>query len=988
MNLSRRDALQALAAALASISLPSMALADAVLDGANWPRPLFPPAALGDYTIDLNGRWQFAQDPPGNFWQADVQARMRWSEVTVPGELLTQGHAIALNNEYPYQRLVDIPAHYRGRKLLLRFDGVFSYARVWVNGHFVRDHHGGFTSWDCDITSFAKPGEMARITVGVTDDYDDESYGGFYAKHTIGGILRPVRLLSLPQSHVTRLHTESMFDAEFVHATLKVNLAAQVAQAGVQASFALLDPEGRPVELTAPAIAVKPGAYSAVVPLTVRAPLKWDAEHPNLYLLRVTLQAHGAEIETVERRFGFRSMRIADGKLLVNGREVKLRGVCHNDTHPLAGRVSIPEIEDREVRLYRDANINFSGKSAYPPSEAFLDACDKYGLYVEEESGVCWDFIRRGGKPRRAQDPAFLPRFMNQLAEMIERDRSRPSVIIWSIGNESIPGPNFDAEAAYVLKEDPSRPRIFSDVSNFILGTNGPLKTYEILSRHYPGAGKTPLGNSPQPAFNDEWAHPTCYIMPILQRDPGVRNFWGRNLKRLWEDAFRTAGCLGGSIWAGVDEVFFLADGPAGYGEWGLLDGWRRQKPEYWLAKKAYSPIRIAEAPLPLAPDGSLTVPIENWHDHTDLRALKIGWQVGNEQGAIEGFALAPHTAGQVPLPARTWRSGETVMLSFHTADGRLVDSFALAVGEPLRPQFPAAATVRPKVNESTNRILITGGDFSVEIDKRMGLLANASYRGETVMEDGPYMQFGDASVPSWYPDTVTWSWQGDAAAVRIAGFYMWRTTEVVEPGDGGGTWEWEVVFTLSVDGDGLITTKYELPKMPKNLSEVGVYWNLPKTLAELRWQRQGLWSVYPEDHIGRLRGIAEREPRLPPPAYGQEPQGPWSQDSRDYFLFGKNDAGGRGTNDFRSMKHNIWRAMCTMGSGDSGVCAEAEGDVAARAEIQPDGRVRFYLSNAWSYPGSDYGQGNASELDLPRPYANQLKLRLCAQARDQFQAS
>ena len=156
----------------------------------------------------------------------------------------------------PISGTVQIPAEATGKTVLLRFDGVYSYARVWVNGKFVREHHGGFTSWDCDITGHVTPGQTAWITVGVTDRADEISYASNYAKHYIGGILRGVKLVILPAAHVTRLHVETDFDSSFKDARLKVMASVVVRDSrDVKLNLHLTDPEGKIIPLSPSSIA-------------------------------------------------------------------------------------------------------------------------------------------------------------------------------------------------------------------------------------------------------------------------------------------------------------------------------------------------------------------------------------------------------------------------------------------------------------------------------------------------------------------------------------------------------------------------------------------------------------------------------------------------------------------------------------------------------------------------------------------------------------
>jgi len=154
-------------------------------------------AGVEQPVMSLGGEWRVNMDPPAEFWKSALDAS--WTKMKVPNEFATQGFSIAPNREYPCRRTIKIPADFANQRIFLRFDGVYSYARVWVNGVYLRDHFGGFTAWDCEITEHVKPGENAELVVGVTDRSDDISQETYYAKHLIGGILRDVRLLAVPR---------------------------------------------------------------------------------------------------------------------------------------------------------------------------------------------------------------------------------------------------------------------------------------------------------------------------------------------------------------------------------------------------------------------------------------------------------------------------------------------------------------------------------------------------------------------------------------------------------------------------------------------------------------------------------------------------------------------------------------------------------------------------------------------------------------------
>jgi len=932
-----------------------------------WPRPQLVPLprqvhGVAAPVVSLDGAWKFTLSPPPEFWSNNSDPAV-WSDVSVPGELVLQGFAISRDVEYPYKRSVLIPSDFKGKRILLRFDGVYSYARVWVNGTFIREHHGGFTSWDCDITDQLTPGQAAWITVGVTDRADDISYASNYAKHYVGGILRDVKLVALPSSHATRLEIGTTLDSAYRDATLE--LTAAVALRGARKAsleLRLSDPDNHAVPLRPASLSFAATKTEAHLEIPVPSPKKWDAEHPNLYTLEATLRVDSVAVETLEKKIGFRQIEVRGNKLYVNGREVKLRGACRHDAHPLRGRSTTPELDEQDARLFRDANLNFVRTSHYPPSEKFLEACDRYGVYVEEETAVCFvnpDWLT--ASPGSQADPAFYSRYMAQFSEMIARDRSHPAVLLWSLGNESRWGANIAAEYAYVKREDPSRPVIFSYPGTVPSGT----RSYDIWSEHYPKVDGD-LKSATVPKLNDEYGHVACYNVDTLKRDPGVRDFWGESIRRFWDNCFNSDGCLGGAIWGAIDELFLLPDAPVGYGEWGLVDGWRRPKPEYWLAKKAYSPIHINDGPAANpGPGNPLVLPVQNRFDHTDLSELTIDWNVGADSGRLTPPGLPPHQAGILTIPARTWRNGEVLNLKFHRPGAVLVDEFNLTLGKSA-PVFPKAQGPAPAVTLDPNNLRVTGRDFAIIFSRESGLVREGIFRGRKLLEGGPYLNLGAVTLPDWWLTNLGYTTTATEVIVTISGRYMARQ---------GGTDRGRAEFQVSIDGAGLITTNYTTGGLPEDASEVGIRYLLSPDVDRFAWQRNSLWSVYPADHIGRPRGVAMKLEDSGE-RYRSQPSHPWAEDSSDFFLFGRADAGGRGTNDFRSLKPNVLYASCLLSGTNLRLRAESAGPLAVRAEVGVAGQVAFILDNLWDYPDLAWGT-LAHPLHLPKTYTNTVQMRL-----------
>lgn len=217
---------------------------------------------------------------------------------------------------------------------------------------------------------------------------------------------------------------------------------------------------------------------------------------------------------------------------------MKLRGACRHDIHPTLGRTTTAELDSLDVILFKRSNMNFVRTSHYPPTERFLEYCDRYGIYVESETAVCFvdTYRQKNYAPGKTQDSAeFTPRYLSQCREMVKSFRSHPSILFWSIGNESVYGTNFQQCWDWVKATDKTRPVIFSYPGS--VGEKKPV--YDILSMHYQDVN----GNLNQwnrsthgfqgegiPALFDEWAHrratPTlpCRKIRISASSGGIRS--------------------------------------------------------------------------------------------------------------------------------------------------------------------------------------------------------------------------------------------------------------------------------------------------------------------------------------------------------------------------------------------------------------------------------------------------------------------------------
>ncbi len=719
--------------------------------------------------------------------------------------------------------------------------------------------------------------------------------------HRIGGILRDVSLFALPSTHLTRMHAETDLDATWEDATLKLQLGITNGSGTVE--FVLTDPLGTNVAIS-PSSAVL-STSDTTVEIPVANPLKWDAEHPHLYTLQAILSVGGEPVQTLTRKIGFREIEMDGNRMLVNGQEVKLRGGCRHSIHPLAGRADVPGLDETDIRLYKEANLNYIRTSHYPTTPRFLELCDEYGMYVEEEMAICWidHHAAQGVLDGFADDLSKQPLFISAIADTIERDLSHPSIIIWSLGNENTKwGPNFEAERDYARIADPSRP--------LKTGHNhyGDWSTDEHLdldSLHYP-SWSSDFDKEGKPYIFDEYAHVITYYGPdsVADNDPNIRNFWGESLKRFWDDIFPSQGSLGAAIWGTVDEVFLTPDAAIGYGRWGIFDGWRRLKPEYWLTMKAYSPVRIANEALGNPGSGNpLHISVTNWFDHTDFNELEITWAVGDESGTLTP-SLAPHTAGVLVVPGRAWQDDDVLQLTFTAHQpgySYLVNELRLPLVEHAI-EFPGPLGPAPSLAETESEITVTGDDCEIIFDKATGTIRSASYGGDLLLTSGPSLNLTPFAPGPFTLSSITAGIEPPFGVVEITGSH----------GDIG------VAYTLRIDRTGIIKTTYTVtdPPVANAYSEVGISFGLADDYDRLTWDRKGLYSVYPPDHIGRNQGVALKTRPGPEQAYRQEPDWPWAFEMKDFHQHGTNHAGYGATHDFRGMKENIRSAAVGFTSG------------------------------------------------------------------------
>lgn len=954
-------------------------------------RPL--PSSVGgssDFATSLNGKWMVDPTPAANFADRGYKAA-QWFDVEVPGELAMQGIAIEHDKPVVYQRRFTLPSNYSGRRIIVRFDGVYSTARLYVNGKFVRSHSGGFTRWESDITDIVRTGGAENtITLEVIDPLDEISYGSGYAHHPVGGILRDVTIYSLPVTHLEDLKIETQFaGGDFSRSVLAVDMDVK-SKSAAQVRLSLTDPSGRKV-INGKLLDVAKGGEKLVGRFDIASPQLWDAEHPRLYTLNVELLERGRVVSSTKREVGFRDIRIDGDRMLVNGMPVKLRGACRHDMHPTLGRTTTREMDSLDVVLFKRSNMNYVRTSHYPPTERFMEFCDRMGLYVECETALCFVDTHRQQNyaPAATQDDTtYTDRYMSQLSEMVATHRNHPSVLFWSVGNECKWGGNFQKSYDWIKSADTLRPAIFSYPGT----VPADVKTYDILSMHYPavhgnmnqwGSVTTNFGGAKWPAVFDEWAHVPCYTYQTLRDDPGIREFWGRSLDMMWSRLFESRGGLGGAIWGYMDETFMLptprfgeawwrlfsrtakpmeySDRSVGYGEWGIVDVWRREKPEFWGTKKAYSPVRLdARHITEWVAAEPLHVGLHNRFDHTNMNEIDIYTIYKGVRTALPSVDLAPHAKGLLSIPAGGYVAGDSLNVEFCDKAGNQIDIYTLTFGPSTIAAAPLKTNGKIEIQKRDGMTVIVGDGFEVPFSDLTGLISRATVGGREVITSGPTLNLDvnfnhltGAEVRSkaanmivndslWRKESIQFTPKGDRVDVALSGSY----------GPIG------IDYTISVYADGRLEFGYVTNGEPNGwLREAGLRFVMPQSSDRIAWDREGYWSYYPEGNFGAQSGTAPLYSSYVP-AYGAQPKQSWEMDTHNYYYFGDPGADTQRplTQIAKAMKENIYRYTIEQDGGGAVTILSPAATLGCRLAKTPAGVLTLNVNNRWDYPEIAWG--------------------------------
>ncbi len=703
--------------------------------------------------IDLNGAWKIAPAPGDDLPDGPLSAA-NWHDFHVPGQWLQQGFDVPQDKPVAVAREFTIPKEWAGQRIFLRFDAIHAGTDYWLNGKLLGHSENLFTPVEFEVTGAALPGKTNRLDLRMTVATASErlSHSCGYAFHNLGGIDRSVRLYALPRIHIKDLRILTDLDSAYRDAEIKLSFTVDNSDelpGDLALRVSLLNSNGHPARISPASVAVGIVRHlSKAIDATVHVPnpTKWNAEKPYLYKLVLELVNGDEVLERIERNIGFRKIEVKGSLVYVNGKVVKFAGACHHELDPLTGRADTGRHAETDVKLMKQANLNYLRTSHYPPTQEVLDACDRLGMYVEVEAPFCW--------VAPTDDLADLKDTLIPTSAMIDCCHTHPSVIIWSLANESNFNKCFEFSDKLVKRLDPTRPTTFNNPD--------PKRICDIDNVHYPPMPYDDVyKDDPRPLFLGEDMFPVCHEQTDVSIDPGLRELWGAGQSDpdsdyakacaadydntpgllpgakpgFWSHIYHSKRVIGGAIWALIDEPYYFTNGThVGYawvhGFWGLIDAWRRPKPEWWLSKLIFSPVWFPKRQIDFTPgQTSIRVPVENRYSFTDLSELAFTYEIAGKKAKISA-SLAPGAAGSIdiPVPAGT-KEGAAITLRVTDSHGELVNTLAVHLGKQAARTLPQPKSGPPKHYDDGKTVLIEGNRFSLMIDKATGDFAASDPR-------------------------------------------------------------------------------------------------------------------------------------------------------------------------------------------------------------------------------------------------------------------
>ena len=744
--------------------------------------------------LSLNGVWKFnwvrnADQRPTDFYTSRFNDK-GWDNISVPGiwEMNGYGDPLYVNQRYEwdylitpepgvlpikdnhvgsYRKTITIPDNWNKKKVYIHFGAVASNLYLWVNGQFVGYGEDSKLESEFDITRYLKKGE--NLIAFQVFRWSDGKYLECQDFWRFSGVSRDVYLYARNPLHIEDYKIKSTLDDSYTQGEFAIDASFSSSKTGHSLKLELFDVNDKLVWTENKSI-----SKSIQLSTTIPNVKKWSAEEPNLYHLNISLldsKAH--ELEVIRQRIGFKRVEITNKQMLVNGQAILIKGVNRHEMDPDGGYYVTRERMEQDIRILKENNFNAVRTAHYPDDSYWYELCDIHGIYVVDEANV-----EAHGYEKIAQLKDWTIMHLERTTRMVQRDKNVPSIIAWSMGNESGDGINFTESYKAMKKIDNSRPIQYqrAGLANHT-DIYCPFYVHPIDLEKY---AKDP--KSTKPLIQCEYAHAMGNSMG------GFKEYW---------DLYRKYPILqGGFIWDFADQairdyrngtMIYTYGGDYGVGlpsdnnfcNNGVFTADREPNPHLDEVRMQMQPIWTT--PIDLK-KGTLKVFNENFF--TDLSDTYLVWEIKEEgkiikTGQINELTIDPRKEATISLNYNWQNNGKEKLLNIYyklkEATSLLPAGYIIAKDQLQLEKYDwTKATLSDskgnlELEESRYIIEVKGDVFDITFDKSNGYLTGYEFMNDQFMKEGESLQPNFWRAPT----------DNDIGANSHRKLYAWRNPTI-----------------------------------------------------------------------------------------------------------------------------------------------------------------------------------------------------------------
>lgn len=860
------------------------------------------------YYQSLNGDWAFkwikdVKETPNDFFKQDFDIR-EWGTIPVPGNWESYGYGIPIytNETYPfpanppfiqtdnptglYRYKFEIDPSWDGRKVFIHFEGGTSALTLWINGKEVGYAENAKSPAEFDITDYIKSGE--NLLACQVLKYSDGSYLEDQDMWRLGGINRNVYLYTTGQTRIADFFVKTDLDENYKDAqlSLEIDLKSYLKEKIDQNVNVKLMDGNKIIFETAKPISINPqGVNKILFEEKVKNPRKWSAETPHLYSLLIELKdKSGKTIEFVSSEVGFREIEIKDAQLLVNGKKVYFKGVNLHEFNAFGGQTVNEEIMMRNIQLMKQMNINSVRTSHYPQPPLWYKLCDKYGIYLVDEANVESHGLGYGPS-NVSNDPKWLEAHLERMHAVVERDKNHPSVIFWSLGNESGNGEAFFHMYDWAKLRDNTRPVQYEQAHK--KDCTSTERNTDVYCPMYP------WWQMMVDCSNRELDKP--YV--ICEYAHAMGNSMG-NFQEYWDLMRKSKNMQGGFIWEWYNQGYAATDeqgrpywaygGDLGgynlvnYGNFcmdGIISPDQKMIPHSYIVKKVYQDILFEAKDID---KGLITVINDFKFKPLTSNEYDFVWVLlknGNEFAKGHFDVNIPADSRKdikLPLPKILAQSGAEYFLQVFAYNKDASNPFLEVGYEVAKEEFPLTfnnyfVNTPPKgnkvtYNEEDGSLKSSMNNINIEFatkDSRRPLL-KFEKEGQRIFNQYPKLNFWRAPTDNDFGSNEQnnlriWETAGDNINYKFLG--------KTENSDGSLSIKYlaqlpieaQVTLTYTINIDATLTIQADYEALSDNLPEMmrfGMEMTLPKKMNQFTWYGRGPHENYVDRKYDAFMGI------------------------------------------------------------------------------------------------------------------------------------